>query len=78
MAHINYFNSKNLDFLLSKKKFFYLNKFYPSWTFSLNYFFDRVCQYMSFFKIIKKIIYKKKFFININFFDSIAVIYKKS
>ena len=78
VAHINYFNTKNLDFLLSKKKFFYLNKFYPSWTFSLNYFFDRVCQYMSFFKIIKKLIYKKKIFININFFDSIAVVYKKN
>jgi ubiquinone/menaquinone biosynthesis C-methylase UbiE len=78
VAHINYFNSQNLNFLLSKKKFIYLSKFYPSWTFSLNYFFDRVCQYLNFLKVFKKIIYKKDFYININFFDSIAAIYKKS
>jgi len=78
VAHINYFNSQNLNFFLSQKKFFYLNKFYPSWTFSLSYFFDRVCKYLSFFRIFKKIIYQKNFFININFFDSIAVVYKKN
>ena len=77
VAHINYFNTKNLNFFLFKKNFFYLNKFYPSWTFSLNYFFDRVCKYLSFLRIFKKIINNKNFYININFFDSIAVVYKK-
>lgn len=77
VAHINYFNTKNLNFFFSKKNFFYLNKFYPSWTFNLNYFFDRACKYLSFLKIFKKIINNKNFYININFFDSIAVVYKK-
>jgi ubiquinone/menaquinone biosynthesis C-methylase UbiE len=78
VAHINYFNLRNLNFFLSKKKFFYLSKFYPSWTFSFNYFFDRVCEYLNFLRIFKKIIYKKNFYIKINFFDSIAVVYKKN
>ncbi len=74
IAHVGYFNKKNLQFLFDKLGIELLSISRPSWSFSMAYIRERLVRYLPLSLVLSERQWMNRIRINLNLFDSLMFV----